>query len=221
MAIKAFIFDLDGVITDTVEYHFLSWKRVTDEEGIPFTREENEHLRGLSRREALNRILKGRPVDETVAQQWMTRKNDYYLAYVERFTSADRLPGVTETLETARDAGLRLAVASSSMNARLVLEKLDLLEMFAVVGDAYSVANTKPAPDVFIWAAGGLNVSVAEAVVFEDAEAGVEAALAAGCWTVGLGNAGVQRAHRVYAGLHEVQVSEILSQFATPQLTHE
>ena len=82
--IRAFIFDLDGVITDTAEYHFRAWKRLADEEGIPFTRQDNEALRGVSRRESLNRMLKGRPIDEATAQDYMQRKNDYYVASLDR-----------------------------------------------------------------------------------------------------------------------------------------
>src|SRR6185369_6183208 len=92
--IRAFIFDLDGVITDTAEFHFLSWKRLADEQGIPFTRQDNEALRGVSRRESLNLVLKGRPIDEATAQAWMKLKNDYYLAYLDTITPDHALPGV-------------------------------------------------------------------------------------------------------------------------------
>ncbi|HLV34652.1 MAG TPA: HAD hydrolase-like protein, partial [Spirillospora sp.] len=87
--IRAFIFDLDGVITNTAEFHFRAWKRLADEEGIPFTRADNDQLRGVSRRESLNRMLKGRPIDEATAQAWMARKNDYYLDYLKTLTPQD------------------------------------------------------------------------------------------------------------------------------------
>ena len=101
-SIKAFIFDLDGVITDTAEFHFLSWKQLAEEEGIVFTREDNEQLRGVSRRESLKRLLKGRPIDEATAQNWMERKNAYYKDYLSGMTPDDALPGVPQFLAEAR-----------------------------------------------------------------------------------------------------------------------
>jgi beta-phosphoglucomutase len=211
MAIRAFIFDLDGVITDTAEFHYLAWDRLSKEEGIPFTREDNEKLRGLSRRDSLLTMLKGRVVPEETMEAWMTRKNIYYREYLSRITPNDRLPGVTEFLEEAQAAGIKLGVGSASRNARDVLEKLGLLDMFQVVGDGLSVVNTKPHPDIFIWTAGGLGVSVTEAVVFEDAEAGIDAALKAGFKAVGLGSSNVGHAHLVFPGLANVRVSDVLN----------
>src|SRR4051794_4039601 len=99
--IRAFIFDLDGVITDTAEFHYRSWQRLADEEGIPFTRQDNEALRGVSRRESLNRMLKGRVIDEATVQAWMERKNGYYVAYLNEITPANVLPGAINLLDEA------------------------------------------------------------------------------------------------------------------------
>jgi beta-phosphoglucomutase len=217
LEIHAFIFDLDGVITDTAELHYLSWKRLADEENLPFTREDNEHLRGVSRRESLSRLLKGRPIDEETALAWMTRKNRYYRDYLQRLTPADRLPGVVEFLNDARAAGIRIGLGSASRNARDVLERLELLPTFDAVGDGNSVVNTKPAPDLFLWVAGRLNVSPLQAVVFEDAEAGIDAALAGGFWTVGIGTANIHRAHVVVPSLAETNVDAILAQINAAQ----
>jgi len=209
-SITAFIFDLDGVITDTAEFHFLAWKQLADEEGLPFTRADNEQLRGVSRRESLNRMLKGRPIDEVTAESWMERKNNYYRKYLETITPEYALPGVFAFLDEARAAGIKLGIGSASKNARDVLARLKLLERFDAVGDGYSVVNTKPAPDLFIWVAGRLNVPPPQAVVFEDAEAGIEAALAGGFWTVGIGTANVQKAHVVTSGLGAVTMGDVL-----------
>jgi beta-phosphoglucomutase len=208
--IRAFIFDMDGVITDTIEYHFLAWKRLAEEENIPFTREDNDQLLGMSRRESLNRLLKGRSIDEDLAQTWMRRKNDYFQEYLQCFTPANRLPGVTSFLDEARAAGLLLGIGSSSMNTRDVLRRLELHDFFDAVGDANSVTNTKPAPDVFLWVAGRLNVSPAQTVVFEDAAAGIEAALRGGFWTVGIGSANVSQAHVNIPDLMQTDVQQIL-----------
>lgn len=213
-SIKAFIFDLDGVITDTAEFHFLAWKQLAEEEGIVFTREDNEQLRGVSRRESLNRMLKGRPIDEAVAQQWMERKNVYYKNYLTRITPDDALPGVPQFLAEARAAGIKIGLGSASKNAAEVLEKLQLAAAFDVIGDGYSVVNTKPAPDLFVWVAGGLHTPPNQAVVFEDAEAGIEAALAGGFWAVGLGTANVQKAHLTAPGIADLTVQTVLSRMA-------
>ncbi len=213
-SIKAFIFDLDGVITDTAEFHFLAWKQLAEEEGIVFTREDNEQLRGVSRRESLNRMLKGRPIDEAVAQQWMERKNVYYKNYLTRITPDDALPGVPQFLAEARAAGIKIGLGSASKNAAEVLEKLQLAAAFDVIGDGYSVVNTKPAPDLFVWVAGGLHTPPNQAVVFEDAEAGIEAALAGGFWAVGLGTANVQKAHLTAPHIADLTVQTVLSRMA-------
>lgn len=210
--IRALIFDLDGVITDTAEYHYLAWQRLADEEGLPFNRQDNEALRGVSRRESLRRLLKGKEIDEATVQAYMERKNVYYAGYLDRITHADLLPGIGELLSDAKAAGLKIAVASASKNASPVLERLGIMDQFEAVGDGYSVVNTKPAPDLFIWTAGRLNVSPPNAVVFEDAEAGVEAAVTGGFWAVGIGTAGVDKAHIVVPHTDGLRLSNILEQ---------
>ncbi len=152
--IRAFIFDMDGVITDTVEFHFLAWKRLAEEENIRFTRQDNDHLRGLSRRGSLYRIFQGRPIDEHTAQGLMQRKHNYFQEYVCQLSPDNRLPGVTIFLQEARTAGLLLGVGSASRNTRDVLKRLELLDFFDAIGDAYSVVSCKPAPDIFLWVAG-------------------------------------------------------------------
>jgi beta-phosphoglucomutase len=216
MAIEAFIFDLDGVLTDTAEYHFQSWKRLADEEGIDFTREDNHQLRGVSRRESLIRMLKGREVEEEQMLEWMERKNNYYRSFLTQITPNDLLPGVSRFLQQAISAGIKLGVGSASKNARDVLKSLDILDMFDAIGDGYSVVNSKPAPDLFIWVAGRLNVVPSNTVVFEDAEAGIEAAIKGGFYTVGVGPADVSRANLVIPdGLDRLTPTDVLSRLKT------
>ncbi len=208
--IRAFIFDLDGVITDTAEFHFLAWKQLADEEDISFTREDNEQLRGVSRRESLNRMLKGRPIEEATAQAWMERKNIYYKKLLHQITPEHALPGVPAFLTAARSAGLKLGLGSASKNAAEVLERLELTRAFDAVGDGYSVVNSKPAPDLFVWVAGALGVPPNEAVVFEDAEAGIDAALAGGFWSVGIGTSTIGHAHMTAPGVGSLTVQTVL-----------
>lgn len=194
---QGFIFDLDGVLTDTAEYHYRSWKQLTDEEGIPFTRADNDLLRGITRRHSLEIILKGKTLPEEQMQDWMRRKNDYFHVFLEEMTSDNLLAGVGDFLESAVQAKIKLGLASASRNARVVCERLGILGLFDAFGDAHTVSNPKPAPDLFIWVAGGLGFSPKECIVFEDATSGIEAALSAGFWTVGIGtNDRTAKAHR-------------------------
>lgn len=204
-----YIFDLDGVITDTAEYHYRSWKQLADEEGIPFTRADNEALRGVSRRQSLERLLNGRTYPEAHMQDMMRRKNEAYRDLVEEITTDNLLAGVQDFLDEARRAGIRLGLASASKNARTVCDRLGITGLFDAFGDGYSVVNPKPAPDLFIWVAGRFGLNPQQCVVFEDAEAGIEAALAGGFWAVGIGpEARVGRAHSVRADLTGARVAE-------------
>lgn len=222
MPIHAFVFDLDGVVTDTAEYHYRAWKRLADETGIPFTRADNEALRGVSRRESLRRLLNGREITQAQAQDWMARKNSYYQDYLPRLTPADILPGVTGLLDEAHGAGLQLAIASASRNARFVLDRLELTRRFDVIGDGHSVNEPKPSPDLFIWVADQLGVAPGSAVVFEDAEAGVDAAKLAGCCTVGIGYAQVGHADiHLPDGLKTARVERILTRLGAVRSNRE
>jgi beta-phosphoglucomutase len=187
MTIRGFIFDLDGVLTDTAEYHYRGWKRLADEEGIPFTRDDNEHLRGIPRRESLMLILKGRTYPEEKIQEMMERKNSYYLEFIREVSSKDLLPGARELLEEIRLVGLKSALGSASKNARDVIRRLGISDLLDAISDGSSVERQKPAPDLFLHAARLLNLKPEECVVVEDAAAGIEAARAGGFRTLGLG----------------------------------
>ncbi len=197
MADYGFIFDLDGVITDTAEYHYRSWQRLADELAIPFSREDNDALRGVPRRASLELVLKGRELPEDEIQRLMALKNDYYRSFLTLVTAADLLPGVGDFLNEARAQGVKIGLGSASKNARDVLDRLGVMPLFDAIGDGSSVVNQKPAPDLFVWVAGALRLPPTQCVVFEDAEAGIDAAKAGGFWTVGLGPAErVGHAHR-------------------------
>ncbi len=216
--IRGFIFDLDGVLTDTAEYHYLGWKRLADEEGIPFTREDNEALRGVSRRESLMRMLKGRVLPEAKIEELLARKNRYYQESINKITSRDLLLGAKELLEEICAAGLKVAIGSASKNAQAVIERLGIDNLIDAIADGYSVTRQKPAPDLFLFAAKELDVKPSEAVVVEDAAAGIEAAKAGGFQTVGLGPASrVGDADVVLPSLQGVHLKELLRRLEGPQ----
>jgi kojibiose phosphorylase len=208
--VKAVIFDLDGVLTNTSEYHYRAWKRLADELGIPFDRRRNELLRGVPRRRSLELILDGRPATEEQVQEWMARKNRYYVGFIQRMTPADILPGALELLEELRGSGVGIGIGSASKNTRTVLDRTRLQRWVDAVSDGYSVRRQKPAPDLFLHCARQLSVAPSQAIVVEDAASGVQAALAGGFWTVGLGPQGrVGAAHVVFPSLETVCLRDI------------
>ncbi|MGH2496489.1 MAG: beta-phosphoglucomutase [Ktedonobacteraceae bacterium] len=210
---QAILFDLDGVLTDTSEYHYRAWKRLADEEGIPFTREDNDaHLRGVSRRESLMYILRGRKVAEEQIQEMMDRKNRYYNEMIKSMTPADLVPGGKQLLQSIRDAGIKMAVASGSKNCRTVLERLDIVNVFDGIADGYSVSNSKPAADLFVYAAGLTKTPTSACLGVEDADAGIEAIKNAGMQALGIGPQDrFHRADKVMSALANVSLQDILN----------
>jgi beta-phosphoglucomutase len=213
--LRGAIFDLDGVLTDTSELHYRAWKRLADEEGLPFTRTDNEALRGISRRESLLLILKNRSVSEARMTELMERKNHYYLESVSALTPHDLLPGARELLESLRAAGIKICVGSASKNAKTVIEKLEIADLLDAVVDGSSVNKQKPAPDLFLHSASLLGIPAAQCAVFEDAAAGIEAARAGEMWAIGIGpRTRLKTAHVVYPSLKEVTVNKIIAQLS-------
>ena len=187
--LKAIIFDLDGVLTDTAEYHYQAWKKLADEEGLPFTRAHNEKLRGVSRRDSLLLILGERQVNEGTLQAMMARKNAYYRQMLTQISANDLLPGAACLLDELDRVGLPYALASASRNAPEVIERLGIAHRFAAVADGSSVPRQKPAPDLFRYAAACLNVPPDCCLVVEDAAAGIVAARTAGMSALAIGPA--------------------------------
>jgi beta-phosphoglucomutase len=208
----AVIFDLDGVLTDTAEYHYRAWRRLAEEEGLSFSREDNEKLRGVSRRASLELVLQGNNRSEAEMLEMMDRKNSYYRSFIKTMDAGDLLPGAAEILNQLRTMGVKLGLASASKNARDVLERINLENYFEVIADGNSVEKAKPAPDLFLFAADKLSVAPRCAVVVEDAEAGIEAALAAKMAAVGIGpRERVGKADLIYKSVAEINVSDLLS----------
>ncbi|MBZ0297694.1 MAG: beta-phosphoglucomutase [Anaerolineae bacterium] len=211
MKLQALIFDMDGVITDTIKLHDRAWAQLALEENVPYTRAESDAIRGLSREDSILHIFRHRSLDDSTIQTMMARKNHYFLDYLQEMTPADVLPGVRRLIEEARAEGWKVGLASSSRNVEDVLAKLDIRQSFDAIADAYTVARTKPAPDVFLWTAGRLGISPHEALILEDSSAGVEAALTGGFFVVGLGDpALVGAAHHVLPNLGDAHLAELL-----------
>jgi len=210
---KAIIFDLDGVLTDTSEFHYKAWKRLADEEGIPFTHQENdEHLRGVSRRESLMYIIRGRNYSEAQIQEMMDRKNRYYIEMMESMTPNDLVAGGRELLAEIREAGIKVAIASASKNCRTVLKLLDIISYLDGIADGNSVVNSKPAPDIFIYAAGLVQINTPDCLGVEDADAGIEAIKTAGMQALGIGpKERFHRADKVLPTLASLHLADVLN----------
>jgi beta-phosphoglucomutase len=210
---KAILFDLDGVLTDTSEYHYRAWKRLADEEGIPFTQQENDdHLRGVSRRESLMYIIRGRNYSEAQIQEMMDRKNRYYNEMILSMSPQDLVAGGRDLLSEIRNAGIKVAIASGSKNCRLVLEHLDIMNLLDGIADGYSVVNSKPAPDLFVYAAGLVRVPTPDCLGVEDADAGIEAIKTAGMQALGIGpKERFHRADKVLPTLASMHLADMLN----------
>jgi beta-phosphoglucomutase len=188
--IESCIFDLDGVVVDTAKYHFLAWKALAEELGFEFTPENNERLKGVSRMQSLEILLKigGLNFPEKEKLAMAERKNALYVSYIEKMTPDEILPGARQFLRELKANGIRTALGSASKNAPMILERLQLSGMFDVVIDGNSISEAKPNPEVFLKGAEKLGVAPANCVVFEDAIAGIEAARNGGMQCVGIGD---------------------------------
>lgn len=188
--IKACIFDLDGVVVDTAKYHYLAWKRLAHELGFEFKEIHNERLKGVSRMRSLEILLEVGGLTFTLErmEQMATQKNEWYLEYIRKMTPDEILPGAKELLEELRLHNIKVALGSASKNAPLILERIGLANHFDAILDGNSVSVAKPAPDIFLVAAKALGELPEHCIVFEDAEAGIDAAISAGMRCVGIGS---------------------------------
>lgn len=215
MSNQAVIFDLDGVIVSTDEFHYQAWKRMADGEGIPFNREINERLRGVSRMESLSIILEQahRHYSEEEQTALAEGKNGIYKELLKELSPRDLLPGVPELLAGLQARGIKIAIGSSSKNTPFILKQIGLDQSFDAVADGNQIERSKPDPEVFLLAARKLGVDPGECVVVEDAEAGIAAALAAGMKAVGVGSASeCPGAHLKAPDLSQVMIDELLKE---------
>ena len=193
MSYKACLFDLDGVLVDTAIYHFQAWKMLGENFNYQLTEEQNEQLKGVSRVESLNRILNWASNTATEEQKeiWLKEKNDNYLQLITHMNPSEILPGVVDFLGQIKADGYKIALGSASKNAEIILEKTHLTPWFDLIIDGNKVSKSKPDPEVFLKGAEGLGLLPSECIVFEDAQAGVEAAIAGGMKVIGIGEASV------------------------------
>lgn len=190
MSKKGFIFDLDGVIVDTAKYHFLAWRKLANSIGVDFTEVQNEQLKGVSRVRSLQKILDwgNTSISQEKFTELMSKKNEDYLNYIDAMGQDEILPEVSRVLDFLIKKNQPISLGSASKNARIILEKVTLIDKFDAIVDGNDVSNAKPDPEVFLVAAKSLNMEAKECIVFEDSVAGVEAANKANMISIGIGD---------------------------------
>jgi len=198
MSLKACIYDLDGVITDTAKYHYQSWKWVADQLEYHLTEKQNQKLKGVGRKESLEKIIKwsGNRISEADKQRYLLKKNAMYLEFIDTMTPDEVFPGFKEFNDLAKVQGIKVAIGSSSRNAIRIIDKLDLVLEFHAIVDGGMTENSKPEPDIFFLAAEKLQCDPSECLVIEDSQAGLTAAKKAGMKSILYGeDKGLKGAH--------------------------
>ncbi len=209
---KGFIFDLDGVIVDTAKYHFLAWRDLARSIGIDFTLEQNEQLKGVSRVKSLEKILSwgNKIVNYVEFESLMKKKNEDYLGYINEMGNDEILPDVPKILNYLQNNSQGIALGSASKNARKILEKIELLDIFNHIVDGNDVVKGKPNPEVFLKAADLLKIQPKKCIVFEDSVAGIKAANTAEMLSIGIGDKTIlHEADYVFKDFTEISTSFI------------
>jgi beta-phosphoglucomutase len=213
MDLRGCIFDLDGVIVDTAKYHFMAWRRLAKELGFTFTLHDNEALKGVSRMASLEILLKTGGVtvkDQREKEELAARKNSWYVEFISGMTPDEILPGSIRLLKELRREGIMTAIGSASRNAGTILDRIKLRELFDVIVDGNKIHKAKPDPEVFVRGAEEMKLPPSSCIVFEDARAGIEAAIAGGMKSVGVGDPELLgRADMVIPDLKNVTVNQL------------
>lgn len=214
MKIKGLIFDLDGVICDTATYHFQAWRQLAQHLGFDLTEEQNESLKGLSRKKSILKLIEigGISLSEEEIERYMALKNEWYKELISHMKEEETLPGAKNFLETCKRYGYLLALGSASKNAQRIIETLNLTHYFKAIIDGTKVSASKPDPEVFLKGAKELGLAPQECIVFEDATSGVQAALNGGFHCIGIGSPEtLSKAHLVVDGLHALSEEKLNS----------
>ena len=212
MKISGCLFDLDGVIVDTANHHYVAWKSLADELAIPFSAEENESLKGLSRLDSLECILRlgNLEVSSNKKIELMEKKNQLYLQIIDAIGPDDILPGVKELMLELKNKGIGICLGSSSKNAISILKRIGIFDLFDGIVDGRNLTLSKPDPEVFIKGSKILGLTPSECIVFEDAESGIEAALSGGFFALGIGaECSLKRAHANVQDLSDVTLEKL------------
>lgn len=217
---KLFIFDLDGVITDTAEYHYLAWKQLAQSLGVTIDRRFNEKLKGISRMDSLEKILALKPELLTMSmeekQQLATQKNEYYKTLINQITPKDILPGIEKLLKEIQENKIKIALGSASKNAPVVIDRLGLTNYFDYMVDAAKVKRGKPDPETFTVAADYFGFAYADCIGVEDSAAGIEAINRAGMFSVGIGDSEhLHEADYLVSDTSQLNMDKIIEKFAS------
>ncbi|WP_347560235.1 beta-phosphoglucomutase [Clostridium sp. JN-9] len=208
------LFDLDGVIVDTAKYHYLAWRQLADELGFEFTKNDNERLKGVSRMKSLEILLEigGLSFDESTKLKLADKKNKWYVQYISKMTPDEILPGVKNFIDDIKSRGIKTTIGSVSKNTMTILNNVGLTSYFDVIIDGTKITHAKPNPEVFLKGAEELNIDPKNCVVFEDAKAGIEAAINAGMYSIGIGSPEVlSKADIVISGFEEMSFDKLKS----------
>jgi beta-phosphoglucomutase len=213
---KGFVFDLDGVITDTAKYHYIAWKELAAEIGIEIDLKFNEQLKGISRMDSLERILtlgnKNDAYSLEEKEALASKKNTHYVQLLQSLTPDDLLPGVKTFLDEVKQKGIPCAIASASKNAPFILDKLGVMQDFDIIVDPATLSKGKPDPEIFVQAAKGLAIKPSDAVGFEDAQAGIDGIKAAGMYAVGVySGEELHGADTIVEKLTDISIDELLA----------
>lgn len=191
MNLRCAIFDLDGVLVDTAKYHYLAWKELAAKLGFDFSPQQNERLKGVSRMDSMDILLEVGGMRERFAaeekEKMAQEKNARYVAYISKMDSSELLDGSETLLRRLRKQGIKTALGSASKNSPLILQKVGIASLFDVIVDGNDVSHAKPDPEVFTLGADRLQIPYAVCAVFEDSEAGLQAAKRAGMAAIGIG----------------------------------
>jgi beta-phosphoglucomutase len=212
--IKGMIFDLDGVIADTAHLHYKAWCKIAWQWKFNLSVDQNEKLKGVSRNNAMRKIANwaGKNLSEKELENFADQKNTFYLNYCESLSPEDTLPGVVSFIDQCRRTGMKLAVGSASKNAKIILQKLQIIDVFQIIVDGNMVEKSKPHPEVFLKAAELMKIKPSDCVVFEDSQAGIQAAINAGMMTIGIGSSDLRDCNAQIQSFEKYNLNKLISQ---------
>ena len=216
LEIKGLIFDLDGVIANTADLHYRAWCKIGDQWGFNLSTAQNEELKGISRKDSILKIANwaGKSFTNEELDAFAFEKNKNYLSYCQTLGTKDILPGVYDFINSSMNKGLKLAVGSASKNAKIILQKLGILDLFSIIVDGNMVQNSKPDPEVFIKCAEILELEPKSCVVFEDSQAGIQAAINAGMFSVGVGQEDLESCNYKIKNFEGLSPKQLINQLS-------